>query len=82
MEALQNLQSFSMWPNIKNLSDNNVIKEGHGNTDWSIDQKTLYKEVMRWNNTTNNFIRLDETKTKFKRLDRNRFKTNWTTKDN
>jgi hypothetical protein len=58
---------------IKTLNDNNIIKEGHGNKGWCIDQITLYNKVIEWNKKTNNFICLDEKKTRFKRLDRNTF---------
>ena len=58
---------------IKNVSNKNIIKEGHGNIGWSIDQTTLYTKVTEWNKKTNNFIRLNEIQTGFKRLDRNRF---------
>ena len=58
---------------IKNVSDKNIIKEGHGNAGWNIDQLTLYNKVFEWNNKTNNFIRLNEIQTKFKRLNRNTF---------
>lgn len=58
---------------IKNVSDKNIIKEGRGNTAWTLDQKTLYNSIIEWNNKTNNFVCLNETKTKFKRLDRNTF---------
>lgn len=55
---------------IKNVNANNIIKEGHGNIGWCIDQITLFDKVMIWNNNTNNFICLKENETKFKRLDR------------
>lgn len=58
---------------IKHVNNINIIKEGHGNTGWSIDQKTLYNRVTEWNKKTNNFVRLNETQTKFMRLDRHRF---------
>ena len=60
---------------IKNVSDKNIIKEGHGNVGWFTDQITLYNNVMEWHNKTNNFIRLNEdnSHTKFHRLDRNCF---------
>lgn len=58
---------------IKNISKNNIIKEGHGNTGWCIDQNTLYNKVIEWNTKTNNFVRLNEKKTGYKRLDRNKF---------
>lgn len=58
---------------IKNISDNNIIKEGHGNTGWLIDQHTLYNKVMEWNKDTNNFIKLNETQTQFNRLNRGSF---------
>jgi len=55
---------------IKNISDNNVIENGHGKAGWCIDQVTLYNEVNNWNKNTNNFIRLNEKQTGFNRLDR------------
>jgi hypothetical protein len=55
---------------LKNVFKNNIIKEGHGNTGWSIDQRDLYKKVFDWNAKTNNFICLKESDTGFKRLDR------------
>lgn len=58
---------------IKDVSNNNTIKKGHGNTGWSIDQITLYRKVMDWNKKTNNLICLKDNQTKFKRLDRNKF---------
>lgn len=58
---------------IKNVSTNNVIKDGHNNTGWCIDQLTLYSKVFEWNEKTNNFIQLDEKKTGYKRLDRTNF---------
>lgn len=58
---------------IKNTSNTNVIKEGHGNKGWSIDQKTLYNAIFAWNKKTKNFIRLNESKTGFKRLNRDKF---------
>jgi hypothetical protein len=58
---------------IKNISDENIIKEGHGNIGWSIDQKILYNKIMEWNKKTNNFVCLNEIQTGFKRLDRNKF---------
>tara|TARA_B100001094_G_scaffold332433_1_gene404445 strand:- start:1559 stop:2320 length:762 start_codon:yes stop_codon:yes gene_type:complete len=61
---------------IKNVSNNNIIIEGHGNTGWSTDQLILYNKVFDWNKNTNNFICLKENITKFKRLDRNSFNIN------
>lgn len=55
---------------IKAVHDKNVIKEGHGNTGWSIDQETLYNKAREWNSKTGCFVRLNEKKTGFKRLDR------------
>lgn len=69
INSLDEIRSY-----IKNVSDKNIIKEGHTNTGWNIDQLTLYNKVFEWNNKTNNFIRLNEIQTKFKRLDRNNFK--------
>ena len=59
---------------LVNISQNNIIEEGHGKTGWFIDQITLYKKVMEWNNKTNNLICLKEAETKFNRLDRNTFR--------
>ena len=58
---------------IKNIYDSNIIVEGHGNIGWSIDQITLHRKVTEWNKITNDFVRLNESKTGFKRLDRNTF---------
>ena len=58
---------------IKDTFIKNTIKEGHGNTGWSIDQITLYKKIMEWNTKTNNFISLNEKQTQYKRLDRTSF---------
>jgi hypothetical protein len=58
---------------IKNVSENTVIKEGHGKTGWSIDQITLYDKVTKWHKKTNNFVQLNEKQTNYKRLDRNHF---------
>ena len=55
---------------IKNISANNIIKEGRGNAGWRIDQLTLFDKVINWNKITNNFIRLNENETGFYRLDR------------
>jgi len=61
---------------IKDVYGKNTIKEGHGNTGWFTDQITLYKNVINWNNKTNNFICLKESETNFKRLDRIKFNFN------
>lgn len=58
---------------IKETFIKNTIKEGHGNTGWCTDQLTLYNKIMEWNKKTNNFVRLKEKQTLFKRLDRNTF---------
>lgn len=58
---------------IKDINDKELIKEGHGNIGWCIDQVILYNKVTEWNKKTKNFIRLNETQTKFQRLDRNTF---------
>tara|TARA_E500000178_G_C17001141_1_gene745733 strand:- start:670 stop:1443 length:774 start_codon:yes stop_codon:yes gene_type:complete len=58
---------------IKNVSDNNVIKEGHGKTGWFIDQITLYDKVTKWNKKTKNFVKLNEKQNNHKRLNRNCF---------
>jgi hypothetical protein len=61
---------------IKHVSQNNLIREGHGNIGWSLDQQILYQEVFDWNTKTNNFVCLKEAITKFKRLDRDTFNLN------
>ena len=55
---------------IKNVSYKNIIKEGHGNIGWCIDQITLYNKVINWDKKTNNFVQLNESRTGFKRLGR------------
>ena len=59
--------------NIKYINENNVIKSGHGNIGWCIDQKTLYYKVLDWDKITKDFVCLKENQTKFNRLDRNTF---------
>lgn len=59
--------------NIKYINENNVIKSGHGNIGWCIDQKTLYYKVLDWDKITKGFVCLKEKQTQFKRLDRNTF---------
>ena len=58
---------------LLSISQLNVIKEGHGNIGWTIDQQFLYIKVMEWNTKTHNFICLKEADTKFNRLDRHTF---------
>lgn len=65
---------------IKNVNDNNTIKEGHNNLGWSIDQQTLYNKVYEWNKKTNNFVCLK--RNGFNRLNRNNIKWNNNTKSN
>lgn len=55
---------------------NNDIRSGQGNIGWGTDQQDLYKKVMSWNNKTHNFIAINESITKFNRLDRNTFDIN------
>ena len=70
---INSLEEIKM--NIKEVFDSNTIKEGHGNTGWCMDQIKLYNKVMKWNKKTNNFVRLKEKNTGYKRLDRISFKT-------
>ena len=56
--------------NITIISNKNVIKEGHGNIGWALDQLILCQKVKDWDKKTNNFIRLQEKNTGFNRLDR------------
>ena len=58
------------------INNNHIILPGHGNEGWCIDQIKLYENVFNWNKMTNNFICLNEKKTKFNRLDRNTFSLN------
>ena len=58
---------------IKNVNDNNIIKEGSGKTGWFIDQITLYDKVTKWHKKTNNFVQLNYKQSNYKRLNRNRF---------
>ena len=55
------------------ISQNNTIKEGHGNEGWSTDQLFLYQTIMFWNKKTNDFVSLKEKITKYNRLNRNKF---------
>ena len=68
-ESQSNKKRRSVKKNTKKIATKNVDDIWN----WFADQETLYKEVMRWNNKKNNFICLDETKTNFKRLDRDTF---------
>ena len=58
---------------IKDINSKNTIQEEAGKTGLFLDQLTLYNKVLEWNNITNNFIRLNEEKTGFKRLNIYRF---------
>ena len=58
---------------IKDINNKNIIKEGHGNIGWSLDQKELFKKVFQWKEKTNNFITLNQNQTGFRRLDRKYF---------
>ena len=58
---------------IKLISDNNIIREGHGNVGWDIDQRFLYLRVMEWKNKTNNVVFLFDKDTKYCRLSRHDF---------
>lgn len=71
VNSLDDIISF-----IKDISNNNIIKEGHGNQGWCIDQITLYNKVIDWNKKINNLVCLKDNKTGFKRLDRNTFNIN------
>lgn len=58
---------------IQLISDNNIIREGHGNVGWDIDQRFLYLRVMEWKNKTNNVVFLFDKDTNFSRLSRHDF---------
>jgi len=58
---------------IQLISNANIIREGHGNVGWDIDQRFLYHKVMEWKNKTNNVVFLFDKDTKFLRLDRHDF---------
>ena len=75
-------KTWSAIFNIKSIEDiihilkkrykSSNYQEGHNNSGWSTDQQDLYKYVLQWNKSTQNFIRLYDKDTGFKRLDRNR----------
>lgn len=72
IDSLDKIKSF-----ILRTSRTNIIREGHGNIGWDIDQTILYKNVMDWDKSIHNhFVRLNDKKTGFKRLDRNTFDIN------
>ena len=58
---------------IKSISDNNIIREGHGNMGWDIDQRFLYLRVMEWKNNPNDVVFLFDKDTNFSRLSRHDF---------
>ena len=72
------------WSNIfkiKTLDDvkTRLIKISqhyNANVSWFLDQIHLYHNVKYWNSKTNNCVVLNDTQTKFNRLDRNTFTLN------
>jgi len=58
---------------LKDISSKNKISGRHGGSGWCIDQIFLYKNVIDWANQTKNFVSLDESQTKFRRLERHTF---------
>jgi len=58
---------------IQSISYNNIIREGHGNIGWDIDQRFLYLKVMEWKNNPNNVVFLFDEDTKYCRLSRHDF---------
>lgn len=61
---------------IKNIALSRVIDGRHGKEGWSIDQQLLYKTVLEWNQTTQNFVCLKESTTGYCRFDRLYFSMN------
>jgi hypothetical protein len=61
---------------IKNIALSRVIDGRHGKEGWSIDQQLLYKTVLDWNQTTQNFVCLKESNTGYCRFDRLYFSMN------
>lgn len=59
---------------IKEIFDNNIIKEGHNNEGWCIDQLHLYKYINEWRKQTNNFISISDNETNFYRLCRSQMR--------
>lgn len=58
---------------IQSISNSNIIREGHGNIGWDIDQRFLYLKVMEWKNNPNNVVFLFDKDTKYCRLSRHDF---------
>ena len=69
--------------NIKSIEDinvrlkevNNNIKyvDGHGASGWATDQIDFFKYVVKWNESSHNFVYLNDMHTGYKRLDRAAF---------
>ena len=76
--------------NIRSIDDiikrlikvNNNIKyvDGHDKSGWSTDQLDLYKYVMKWHKSTNNYVCLQDINTGFRRFGRPRAELNQETK--
>jgi hypothetical protein len=67
---------------IKDLALSHGVHEERRHEWWGVDQQLLYKKVMEWTKTTQNFVCLKETTTGFRRLDRGTFVLNETTRAN
>ena len=75
------------WSDIFNIKSLQNIKQtlinkyksvnyqGRGKSGWNTDQTDLYKLVMKWNNSSHNFIHITDKNTGFCRLCRSKFKT-------
>jgi hypothetical protein len=81
-----NVGLSNTWSSIFNIHNIEDIKQrlidvykninyvdGHGKSGWGTDQIDFYNYVMAWNNTTNNFVTLNDGNTGYNRLDRNTF---------
>lgn len=89
-----NVGKNSTWSEIFDIkSKDDIIKrltdvyskinyeEGHGKSGWSRDQIDFYQYVRKWDIDTNRFVILKDSKTGYRRLDRNTFLLNNSLKD-
>ena len=68
MSSLEDIRRRLVW-----VSKRAAILPGHGSQGWNTDQRVLYSVVMDWNVKRGNLVRLDDTRTGFRRLDRGTF---------
>lgn len=76
-----NVATSKIWSEIfeinseKDIHDN-LIKNLKNKNDWFLDQKELYKNVMKWKSKNNKVLFLNDKNTKFRRFDRSYFHLN------